>query len=186
MPVTNRLFLRQEGSAESEDSVLLSTEPGAGRVLMGSSNGIIPISFVASFWSTTVAANVTASATDGILGGPITKAQFIIPQGFTARLFRATLQSYGDGTDITALSAEVWINGQSLEWHGALAVVPEDATVKRAVAVPVDPPSTHGNYYEITTSADHAYFDARTTTNGSAGTLEALVRVYGYMFQEEP
>ena len=170
-----RLYLRQERDTTApEDTIPISTgRPEAGHVTVTATDALASISFVATFWQ----GDVAAAAADAKLTGQLATPVFVVPAGFTARLYAMSLYVIGDGDDITACTAKLYVGGvdASADW-GALTLNPaEDDT---ASALPTVAP------FEITTGVvTNNDFEARVTTNGTGGTMAVQVQVYGYLFR---
>lgn len=177
-----RYLLREASQPATGDTVPFSTRPGAGRILIADSTGLSSLSFSAEWFQTDVA----AAATDVKLTAIGTYPQFVVPIGWYADLHLMTMQTYDDGTDITSCAVRLWVNNQDVSssappTYNYLALVPDNnGAVRGGVRL-----TTAGTapYTVTTTSVSEAYFDPRVTTNGTAGTMNVLVRIFGVLYQ---
>jgi hypothetical protein len=179
MMTTGRLYLREEGTEATGDSVLLSSRPQAGAVLKAdAASGLRPVSLDVVFTSiTSIAANADTTLSTGVLitGG---NGVGVVPPGWKANLYLMHMQTYEDGTDITLATAKLSVAGfdVSADW-GVLSAVPTADDSNYAFSEPLVAP------YVIDATEGRKLFTVIVTANGTAGVMGAQVRVLGYMYK---
>lgn len=164
--------LARPGRDTGHEVIPISYDPQGGVLELTRSDGLQHLHRLGSFWDPTVDfGEVTYE-----LEQPVDGDGVWVPSGWIARIYLITLACGTFGGDITAVTGKLLLSNTATNVTDSFSALTL-AAAGITSCEPLAPP------FEVTGGAADDLFQVFLTTNGTSGTVEVKVDVYGYLYK---